>query len=648
MSAITGIYQYNGDNTGLQEQGFGLMKALEKYPADDIKVWSNKDVFLGCHSQWITPESVGEQLPYADNERKLTITADAIIDNRRELFEKLQVEYSRRKGIPDSELILLSYAKWGEDSPKYLIGEFAFMIWDERKQLLFGARDFSGSRTLYYHYNTDNFSFCTMIQPLLKLPYIKKELNENWIAEYLANPGVIETVDDSSTVYKEIKQVPASHSISILPNSKIVLRRYVKVTQTERLELKSNKEYEEAFLEVFQNAVNSRLRTFRSVGATLSGGLDSGSVVSLASRALQKENKRLNTYSFIPVSDYKDWTPTNRVADESPYIKTIVNHVGNIDDYYLDFNERSPFSEIDDGIELLEMPYKVFGNLFWINAINERASQQGVGILLSGARGNSSVSWGPPISYYAMLLKRMRWVNLLREIKLYSINSGAGKRRILKEVVSKAYPLLKKLRSIENQYKYPSLVNPNLAKRTNIIKWLQGHDIQLSGFQSPNNVYEARRKHFEETYTWNLNGTFGTKISLKYGVWNRDPTNDFSLIKFCLSVPEEQYVQNGMDRALIRRSTKYLLPNEVRLNQRNRGVQGADGIHRMRPVWNKFIIELEQICKDSYMSELINVPVVQQAISAVRGDPRPEMLFDADYCVLMRSLVLHRFLKKSH
>ncbi|MBL1704138.1 asparagine synthetase B, partial [Klebsiella pneumoniae] len=150
--------------------------------------------FFGCHAQWITPESIGEQLPYYDVKSKLIITADAIIDNRMELFDRLQVDNSERKGMADSELILRAYQKWGEESPKYLVGDFAFMIWDERNQKLFGARDFSGSRTLYYFRDHQRFAFCTIISPLLSLPYVRKELNEQWLAEYLAVSGMIDAV----------------------------------------------------------------------------------------------------------------------------------------------------------------------------------------------------------------------------------------------------------------------------------------------------------------------------------------------------------------------------------------------------------------------------------------------------------------------
>lgn len=73
------------------------MKAFEKFPADDIQTWHKDNIFLGCHAQWITPESIGEQLPFYDYQRQIAITADAIIDNREELFERLQIDREDRK-----------------------------------------------------------------------------------------------------------------------------------------------------------------------------------------------------------------------------------------------------------------------------------------------------------------------------------------------------------------------------------------------------------------------------------------------------------------------------------------------------------------------------------------------------------------------
>ena len=96
MSAIAGIYNLNGEPVSVDHSS-GMMKALEKFPANDVQTWHRENVFLGCHAQWITPESVGEQLPFYDYERQLAITADAIIDNREELFERLQVHQEDQK-----------------------------------------------------------------------------------------------------------------------------------------------------------------------------------------------------------------------------------------------------------------------------------------------------------------------------------------------------------------------------------------------------------------------------------------------------------------------------------------------------------------------------------------------------------------------
>ncbi|MFP3123385.1 lasso peptide isopeptide bond-forming cyclase [Ectobacillus funiculus] len=644
MSAITGILHLNEEPVSL-EHGIGLMKALQKYPADDIQMWNNDRVFLGCHAQWITPESIGEKLPYYDQERQLAITADAIIDNREELFEKLQVGRDRRAGMPDSVLILLAYDKWGEDSPKHLIGDFAFMIWDERKRRLFGARDFSGSRTLYYYRDQKHFAFCTTIQPLLSLPYVQRQLNEQWLAEYLGICGMIDVVDASITPYQNIGQVPPSHSISIV-GDKVTFTRYCTLTSGERLKLKSNEEYVEAFQDIFQKAVTSRLRTYRQVGAQLSGGLDSGSIVSFAAKALRAENEQLHTFSYIPPKDFEDFTPNHLMPDERPLIKATVQHIGGLKDQYLDFEGRDPFSEIEDFLEMMEMPYKFFENSFWLKGMFEKGHEEGIGVLLNGGRGNLSISWGSAMDYYAVLLKKLKWIRLYQELDQYSKNVGGPRLRRLPVVAREAFPFINRIFPTGTTYQFPMLINPDFAKRTNVFNKLGEHGIDQTGWFSTTDIYEQRKSHFEEVFHWNASNTLSTKLSLRYSLWKRDPSNDIRVIRFCLSLPEEQYVQNGLDRALIRRATEKLLPDEIRLNQRIRGVQGADWVHRMAPYWNRFVQELEQLSTDKRVLEYLDGQVVKAALAKVaRKGARPEYAIDLDYKILMRGLIVYRFIK---
>lgn len=181
----------------------------------------------------------------------------------------------------------------------------------------------------------------------------------------------------------------------------------------------------------------------------------------------------------------------------------------------------------------------------------------------------------------------------------------------------------------------------------NVFDRLREQEIDITG-TSISNAYDMKREQFEKPYYWSINGTYETKLSLRYALWDRDPTNDLRLIQFCLSVPEEQYVQNGLDRALIRRATKSFLPDKVRLNQRVRGIQGADGVYRMAPFWNEFIEEVEELSVDPVISEFLNVEVIKKAISKICKEPRPEYAFDLDFRVLMRSLIFYRFIKKQY
>jgi asparagine synthase (glutamine-hydrolysing) len=647
MSAITGIYNFNKHPIN-NEHCMNLMAALEHYPFDDRYTWKSDTIFLGCHNQWITPESVHERLPYYDNESQLTITSDAIIDNRNELFERLQVNQSRRNSITDSELILLAYQKWGKESPKYLIGDFAFMIWDERKQILFGARDFSGSRTLYYYKDPTRFAFCTIIEPLFKLPYIEKRLNEEWLAEFLVIPTMVESADVNKSVYKNINQLPPSHTITIT-NGTIKLERYWSLGTIETLKFKSDEEYQEAFRDVFNLAVTEKLRTHGKVGAHLSGGLDSGSVVSFASKALKKENKQLHTYSYVPEDNFTDWTPNYYLADERPFIKETVQHVGNIKDHYLDFEGRSPLSEVDDFLELMEMPYKFFENAFWLKGITEKAHNEGVKVLINGARGNHSISWGTwklNMDYYSSLLKGLKLYHLNKELDSYCSNFKTGKRVMLPIVARNAFPNLARLFKQINKsdYHFPSFINPVFAQKTNVYERLQHQDVNISGeFRGDLNQY--RKKHYDQLYFWNKSGTATTKLSLRYSLWDRDPTNDLRVIQFCLSIPEKQYVQDGMERSFLRRATQNILPEKVRLNHHIRGIQGADTIHRMSSGWSLFLDEIDQLSRDSSMSEILNVEVIKNAVAEVREQPSPHYVWTDQFKILTRSLIVYRFLK---
>ncbi|MCP3029181.1 asparagine synthase-related protein [Halobacillus sp. A5] len=641
MSAIAGIINLNNEPVPMMHSN-SIMESLQKYPADDIQTWNDRNIFLGCHSQWITPEQVGEKLPYYDPDRKLCITADAIIDNREELFNALGVSKALRTNMPDSKLILLAYHNWGEDSPRYLIGDFAFMIWDEREQKLFGARDFSGARTLYYFQGHNSFSFCTTIKPLLALPYVEREINEDWVADYLAIPDMFNSVDLFSTIYNQVNQIPPSHTITVT-KLKLSFKKYDHFSSIKKLRLNSNEEYEEAFREVFKEAVDARLRTTKEIGAHLSGGLDSGAVAGFAASSLRDKKKTIKTFSYVPIKEFKDWTPKTKIPDERPFIKNTVEYVGNIRDHYCSFEGHNSYTVVDDWLDTLEMPYKFFENSYWMSGIYREAAKQDISILLNGARGNYTISWGYALDYYTKLLKQFKWISLVKEMNAYRHVKGTGNRKTLAIIRKKAFA--KPVNNLGEFKSIPSIIDSEFADKTNVYNRLREHSIDFTGTNLPN-TYEARTNQFTKLYYWG-NGTSATKLSLRYSLWNRDPTNDLRVIKFCLSLPDSQYIQNGMDRSIVRRATKGILPDKVRLNFKYRGLQGADGTQRLGSHWNELINEFKGLLKNSSVVQYLDENVIKDSLNKINGELKPELIFNHDFKMLMRLLILNRFLIKN-
>jgi asparagine synthase (glutamine-hydrolysing) len=483
------------------------------------------------------------------------------------------------------------------------------------------------------------------VAPLYALDDVPRGLNEAWLAEFMAIPEMFECTDVEATPYREIRQVPPGHAIAVA-DGRVSLASYGSLEPDAPLRLKSDADYEEAFRDVFGEAVRCRLRTFRGVAATLSGGLDSGAVAGFAARELARSGKTLHAYSSVPARDFADWTPSSTAADERPFIQATARHVGNIEQTELDFEGISPFTEVDEWLDVLEAPYKFFENSHWLKGIYERAGQQGAGVLLTGARGNFTISWGPALDYYAQLLRRMRWLRLMRELRLYGANKGIGRRKLLPVIGRLAFPALDRERSSPAAgSELPAmLIHPEFAARTDVFARLR--EGGGSGGNAAADAVRLRRDKLGSLAAANKNGATATKLSLRYGIWERDPTCDLRVVRFCLAVPIRQYVRDGMDRALIRRATASVLPDEVRLNQRVRGIQGADWIHRVAPSWPQLTAELIQLCADPAVSAYLHVDRIRAALAGAGREPRPELAFHPEMRLLMRGLILGRFLRR--
>jgi len=646
MSAICGIYYYD-DRTIAPDVSEAMMRRLKTNHIDASGKWEDGPLFLGCHAQHITPESLTEVLPYHDEAAGLTITADVILDNRIELFQNINIDHSRRSSMPDSVLILKAYQKWGQDCLKYLVGDFAFVIWDENRRELFCAVDHTGSRTFYYYQSKEFFAFSTLIKPLFALPEIGRKHNETWFADFLAIPSVQNHLDAELTTYQDIYMLVAGTKLTVRPNS-LKKERYWQVIPQQELKLKSDSEYDEAFREVFGDAVRSCMRSHRPTGVMMSGGLDSTAVAALAAQSLASEDKRLQVFSSVPIAGYRDWLPPTLVADETPYVEAVQQHVGNIDVTYCSLEGKHSFSETERLLSIMEQPYKVVENLFWIDGIVAAAKKQNMGVLLHGSTGNMTISWGDVLPYLLYLSQSGQWYSFLGQLwdraKRYNHRYRAAW-HLFSGVLPPYIPnLVSRIKTIKGMQEISDLspINPDFYHQYGLTQRLKnfGYDQKIQR----KNSLEIRVESLQAGYFSQLSVPF-TKLSLYYGIAVRDPSRDKRVIEFCLSLPENQFVRNGRDRLIIRRAMQGLLPDKVCYNDVVRGQQSADLAQRLQAVWPVMKEEIRRIGDYQEEKKYLDIDKIKKHL--VRCEKiEDEQTGDPGFRMLIRSLIFSRYLQQ--
>jgi asparagine synthase (glutamine-hydrolysing) len=213
--------------------------------------------------------------------------------------------------VVNDSLILNAYEKWGEDCVNHLFGDFAFAIWDDRKQRYFCARDHFGVKPFYYTYIDNEFTFSSSLNGLRLNPRVSNELNEIAVGDYLLF-GVNQ--DLSTTIFKDIQRLPPGHTLTV-DNGAITIRRYWKPEPSTELRFRHPDSYVERFSELLAQAVKERITTDR-VAISMSGGLDSTSLAAIA----RSQNKAVHAFAVV----YDNLIPD----EERHYSALAAEHLG--------------------------------------------------------------------------------------------------------------------------------------------------------------------------------------------------------------------------------------------------------------------------------------------------------------------------------
>jgi asparagine synthase (glutamine-hydrolysing) len=283
MCGIAGIITPNVEK--YQEELERMVQSLRHRGPDDIGTFFFSQCALG-HTRLSIIDLEGGHQPMLSQDRTLAVTFNGEIYGYQDIREGMK-EYAFQT-LSDTEVLLALYAEYGEAMLSHIPGMFAFAIWDERKGTLFCARDRFGEKPFYYAWGKNGeFLFASELKAIIASNLVEPILSKESLAHYFRHLYV----QPIKTIYKNVYVLPPAHSL-IYRNGRIVNSRYWHLPTTD--ETITLSEATERFRGLFEQAIRRQLVADVPVGAFLSGGLDSSTVVAVASQHKEK----LKTLSF--------------------------------------------------------------------------------------------------------------------------------------------------------------------------------------------------------------------------------------------------------------------------------------------------------------------------------------------------------------
>ncbi len=264
-------------------------------------------VGLGMRRLSIIDLVSGHQPMYSDDQQ-LTLVFNGEIYNYIELRKILESKGCIFQTTSDTEVLLQAYRTFGIECLSYLNGMFAFAIWDASQQQLFIARDRFGEKPLYYYFDNQTFLFGSEIKSILEADFVPRVLDFRGLDHFLSWLAV----PDPDTMFKGIHKLPPAHYLLVKHDGTRTVQRYWQLSYPEQPRAIHIEDAKELLLDHIRQSIRIRLRADVPLGILLSGGVDSSSLVALAS---QEPIEQLRTFSVgFDIPGYDEFEYSRQVA----------------------------------------------------------------------------------------------------------------------------------------------------------------------------------------------------------------------------------------------------------------------------------------------------------------------------------------------
>lgn len=441
----------------------------------------------------------------------------------------------------DTEVLIYSYKHWGEDCVKRFNGMWAFAIYNEDTNVLFCSRDRYGVKPFNYYLSDNEFIFSSEIKSLLQYDPNLRKPNYNSIGLF-CREGICGEIEE--TWFKDILRLSPGHNL-VIKNGKI--KNYQYYNYPSHILNISFEDAKLKFINLFQNSVKLRMRSDVPVGTTLSGGLDSNSIVSVLRTFFNGEHNTFTAY----FPNYKD-----DETEKALKTNNLLNLKGNLVEANYDENYINTLAIIIYHLESGHLSPAVFP-LWEIY----KAAKKKVKVVLEGQGADELMAGYIAIfagEYLLSFVSRLKMLELYKNLKLLHKNYS------LKQI----FTLF--VRNVSPNY-IKQLVRKYVLKQENVyIGHLKKVKFPYKFKYKKSSLLNNRLKDSHRNTLVNLLH-YGDAISMAHSIESRLPFMDYRLVDFCFSLPDKFLISKGKGKFILREAMKSILPEHLNKDIRKLG-----------------------------------------------------------------------------
>ena len=512
---------------------------------------------------WTMPERVPEALllhrrlsiidlsvagfqPMSSRDRRYWIVYNGEIYNYAELRAELEQLGQTFVTRTDTEVLLTAYSVWGANALKRFVGMFAFALLDTRRRTVLLARDFFGIKPLYYTTDGGNLAFASEVKALLGFMPSNPHVNPQKVYVYLRY-GISDAGPD--TVLEQVHQVPAGHYIEVNLDDPTKLEpvHYWRPSTDERLDI-SFDEAATRLRDMFVNNVRLHLRSDVPVGAALSGGIDSSSIL----LAMREVAPNLDLHAFSYISDASE-------ISEEHWIDIAARAAG-AQVHKLKPSAEDLLSDLEDLMYTQDGP---FGStsLYAQYCVFRGARQAGVTVMLDG-QGADEVLGG--YRFYmsarlASLIRQGAWGEATKFVNQCARWPGMSRSGVLFRAMDFLLPrsLQEPARKLIGKEMTPSWINS---------QWFCDRGIAPSSLNCSESSDVLRETLCHTIVQNTLPGLlrYEDRNSMAFSIESRVPFLTPEMVNFLLALPEQYIIaSDGTSKAVFRKAMRGLVPDAI-------------------------------------------------------------------------------------